>query len=259
MYKKILLFLFLAAVPLAAVCQTDAGAVVENNAAEEDDTPEDEKIKDALTAYLDIEHAFNNHPWTVECKLQFSEEIRSAAADITQTKEEIEQLKETIARLGEEANNIRPFYRPLYTPEGVYPRPPEDPSARELEDFISDLNFSGAVQLKDSPVNSGAKLDEILEKIDAAAREITEKEVLLAHSRAVNVDEFKAREQREIEVILEDIYSELKKYCLKRNVKAVVNKKEILFGQRPVDITQDFTVRLQKTRKNKKRPAEKNK
>ena len=60
-------------------------------------------------------------------------------------------------------------------------------------------------------------------------------------------------EEKEVKAILKDIYTEIKSFAKKRNIGAVVRKDEILYGEKPVNVTKDFVNRLKKSKKYRKK------
>ena len=52
-----------------------------------------------------------------------------------------------------------------------------------------------------------------------------------------------------VKEILKDIYLEIKSFAKKRNIGAVVRKDEVLYGEKPINVTKDFINRLKKAKK----------
>lgn len=210
------------------------------------------KSKEGLIAFLDLEHAFNNHPWTLASKEQFVTEIRSKAEEANRIQGEIRALSAESAQLLKEADNARPFYHTVNTTGENLPLQTE---TTEFNNLISYFVYGGADERDYSPVNSAEILEQIQTRVEENNALIKEKELQIASLRADGATGIRAREDEEVQFILQDIYAELKTYCKKRNIRVVVNKEDILFGDEPVNITLDFTDRLKKDKK--KRPEKK--
>ncbi|WP_428896992.1 hypothetical protein Dip518_000778 [Parelusimicrobium proximum] len=249
--RKFLILCLLLSVPFSLLAQASA-PVKAGDAVETKEKSEDESKKEPVVAYLDIEYVFKNHPWTLHTKQTFKEEIDQRTSEIAQIQDELENVKRELPLLRQRLLELTPFYHTVIFPDEIYllPITVED-NTTELNNLINATIYTGVEELYDSPMDKNLILQEVKDKITFNKNLIKEKEDYINLRRATSVEQIKEKETTEVEEILQDIYSELKLYCLKRNVSAVVNKKEILFGQQPTDITMDFADRLKKTRKNK--------
>ncbi len=244
--------------PLEAAPSAGAASSVDGEPQKPEDDP---KIKNALVTFLDLEYAFKNHPWTVMAKQKFSEDIKNKSMELNNVQGEINRLKTENIEFSKEIENVKPFYVNVYVePETpLLPKQQENVNANEFDNLISFFVFSGAEQRAYSPVDAPEILDEIEKTIRENREKIKEKELYIEKERASSRSNIQTAESADVQEILEDIYATLKIYAQKRNIQAVVNKKDILFGQKPVDITLDFTDRLKKEKKKRPKTKEKDK
>ena len=82
---------------------------------------------------------------------------------------------------------------------------------------------------------------------------IAERGFFIDNYRYTTREEILKLEKKEVNAILQDIYTEIKSFAKKRNIGAVVRKDEILYGDRPVNVTKDFISRLKKAKKYRQR------
>lgn len=214
--------------------------------------------KEFLVGYLDVEYAFKNHPWTAQTKREFKAEIDKRAMDIASAESEVSLLKESNAAFLKELDDMRPFYQTVDIAGGA-PQLPAQGRAGDIEfdNIVAHIIYSGADARAYSPVDSPEILSTIKDTIKENEQIIKDKELFIEQARAAAGSDIKTKEQEEVLFIMEDIYTELKDYARKRNVKIIVSKKEVLYGENPVDITLDFTERLKRDKKSKPKKKEK--
>ena len=208
--------------------------------------------KGPIAAYLDINYVFKNHPWTSATKKELSGQLQEKALEIEHVKEDIQSLQEEAARYQDYMDNLLPFYQ---KPKIEYPDAISQTENMKLyaqtADIINDLTFKSADIRFNSPLDSAALLDKTREELRGVNAKIKEKELYIETQRVETRDNIKQKEDVEVNEILQDIYNELKLYAQKRNIAIIVNKQDILYGQKPVDVTADFVDRLTKTRKSR--------
>ncbi|ACC97641.1 hypothetical protein Emin_0074 [Elusimicrobium minutum Pei191] len=207
-----------------------------------------------VVAYIDMDYVFKNHPWTSLTKTELQNRLKSKALEIDGLKKDIENLKNENIELSEGLDVIRPFYQKRYVSQmsEIKPVGPDWAEQEKIYQIADELAFSGADIRFNSPLDSNKYIEETEAKIEDNTRQIMEKSLKIDIERFETRNKVKQEEQVEVQEILEDIYAELKLFCMKRNVAIVVNKKDILYGQKPVDITTEFAQRIQKTRKDGK-------
>jgi len=244
MRKRVLFLIFLLTAAVAG--GQDSGGVLSATAPP---PPQDK----AIAAYLDINYVFKNHPWTNLTKESLQETLRKTADDIENAKKDIAALNDGTAALETETNNLKPFYEISYSSDGpqLLPQPPGVAFDEEADRFTRSLVFSGADIRFNSPIDASLLAAQNKKKIADNMSAIHDKEVWIEQQKFDTRNQVKQDEAVEVQEILQDIYEELKIYAQKRNIAVIVNKEDILYGQKPVDITQEFTERLRKTKKEK--------
>ena len=88
-----------------------------------------------------------------------------------------------------------------------------------------------------------------MQRIQENQKIIAERSFFIDNYKYQTREEILKLEQEEVKAILQDIYTEIKSFAQKRNIGAVVRKDEILYGQKPVNVTNDFVTRLKKSKK----------
>ncbi|MDR0292362.1 MAG: hypothetical protein LBI01_06375 [Elusimicrobium sp.] len=206
-----------------------------------------------IAAYLDINYCFKNHPWTNLTKEALQETLRKKADEIENAKKDIAAINGETASLEAETDNLKPFYETSYSSDGPQLLPqPQGADYAETADALSRfLVFSGADIRFNSPVDAAALAEQNKKKIADNMTAVREKEIWIEKQKFDTTNQVKKEEAVEVQEIMQDIYEELKLFALKRNIAIIVNKDDILYGQKPVDITQEFTDRLRKTKKEK--------
>ncbi len=215
-------------------------------AEEETDTP-----KKCLTvAFIDIDEAFNAHPRTVAVKEQIRLKILSKEEEVAGAKQLIQVLNEENRRLEGLAAQLKPFYERLSTdPHEMQPRPAENADALALGNMLNRLTFAGTDVFYSTPLNTPAQLEDLKARIISNKQIIEERTFFIDNYRYTTREEILKLEEQEVKEILKDIYLEIKTFAKKRNIGAVVRKDDVLYGEKPVNVTKDFINRLKKAKK----------
>lgn len=216
---------------------------------------EDPKPQKCLTvAFVDIDVAFNEHPRTVAVKEQIRLKIVSKEEEVRGAKQLIEVLAQENARLSAQIRELKPFYeRIVVEPQSLLPKIEESADALLLGNVLNRLTFSGAEILSASPLDTPARLEDLQARIASNKKIIAERSLFIDNYRYTTREEILQLEKQEVNEILKDIYTEIKSFAKKRNIGAVVRKDEILYGEKPVNVTKDFVSRLKKSKKYRKR------
>ena len=205
-------------------------------------------------AYIDIDEAFNEHPRTIAVKEQIRLKILSKEEEVRGAKELIEVLEEENKRLAAQVRERKPFYeRIVVEPQPLLPKIEESADSLLLGNLLNRLTFSGAEILSTSPLNTPAELDDLTARIAANKKIIAERSFFIDNYKYNTREEILKLEKKEVNEILKDIYTEIKSFAKKRNVGAIVRKDELLYGEKPVNVTNDFINRLKKAKKYRKR------
>ncbi len=223
---------------------------------EADEPSEDTTIpKKCLTvAFVDIDEAFNAHPRTVAVKEQIRQKILSKEEEVANAKELIGRLHEENNRLVGLMRQLKPFYeRIVVEPHKMFPRPTENTDELELGNILNRLTFAGTDVFYASPLNTPAQLEDLKARIASNKQTIEEREFFIDNYKAQTREEILKLEEQEVKEILTDIYLEIKSFAKKRNIGAIVRKDEVLYGEKPVNVTKDFINRLKKAKKYRKR------
>lgn len=220
--------------------------------------PEEEDAstpKKCLTvAFVDIDEAFNAHPRTVAVKEQIRQKILSKEEEVANAKDLIVRLHEENRRLTGLMRQLKPFYeRIVVEPHKMFPRPAENADELELGNVLNRLTFAGTDVFYASPLNTPAQLEDLKARIASNKQTIEEREFFIDNYKAQTREEILKLEEQEVKEILKDIYLEIKSFAKKRNIGAVVRKDEVLYGEKPVNVTKDFINRLKKAKKYRKR------
>ena len=232
---------------------------VETAVKEELDTPltdlDPQATQKCLTvAFIDIDEAFNAHPRTVAVKEQIRLKILSKEDEVTAAKLLISDLETENQHLMGLIRQLKPFYeRIVIEPHELAPLPAENASELELENLLNRLTFAGTDVFYATPLDTPAQLEDLKSRIAANKRRIEERSFFIDNYKAQTREEILKLEEQEVKEILKDIYLEIKSFAQKRNIGAVVRKDEVLYGQKPVNVTNDFINRLKKAKKYRKR------
>ncbi len=220
---------------------------------EETDTQDSAPKKCLTVAFVDIDEAFNAHPRTVAVKEQIRLKILSKEEEVAGAKALIAQLHDENGRLAGLMRQLKPFYeRIVVEPHKMSPRPAENADELELGNVLNRLTFAGTDVFYASPLNTPAQLEELKARIASNKQIIEEREFFIDNYKAQTREEILKLEEKEVKEILKDIYTEIKSFAHKRNIGAVVRKDEVLYGQKPVNVTKDFINRLKKAKKYRK-------
>ncbi len=240
-----------------AKAQVEAKQAVDETAPEsETDEVEDTATpKKCLTvAFVDIDEAFNAHPRTIAVKEQIRQKILSKEEEVANAKALITRLHEENERLIGLIRQLKPFYeRIVVEPHKMLPRPIENADELELGNLLNRLTFAGTDVFYSSPLNIPAQLEDLKARIASNKQVIEEREFFVDNYKAQTREEILQLEEQEVKEILKDIYLEIKSFAKKRNIGAVVRKDEVLYGEKPVNVTKDFINRLKKAKKYRKR------
>ncbi len=221
---------------------------------EEPETDAQEPAKCLTVAFVDIDAAFNEHPRTVAVKEQIRLKIVSKEDEVRGAKQLIEVLAQENALLSGQIRDLKPFYqRIVVEPNPLLPKVEESADTLQLTNVLNRLTFSGAEILSMSPLNTPARLEELQARIASNKKIIAERSLFIDNYRYATREEILQLEKKEVNAILQDIYTEIKSFAKKRNIGAIVRKDDILYGERPVNVTKDFINRLKKSKKYRKR------
>ncbi len=227
----------------------------ELDARDPDPQPDEKTPQKCMTvAFIDIDEAFNAHPRTVAVKEQIRLKILSKEDEVDSAKRLIATLNEENSRLMGLLRQLKPFYeRIVVEPHELAPRPPENADELELGNVLNRLTFAGTDVFYATPLNTPAQLEDLKARIGSNKRMIEERSFFIDNYKAQTREEILKLEEQEVKEILKDIYLEIKSFAQKRNIGAVVRKDEVLYGQKPVNVTKDFINRLKKAKKYRKR------
>lgn len=222
---------------------------------EEEAEPAGREPQKCLTvAFVDIDEAFNEHPRTVAVKEQIRLKIVSKEDEVRGAKQLIEVLAQENALLSAQMRELKPFYeRIVVEPNPLLPKIEESADTLLLTNVLNRLTFSGAEVLSTSPLNTPARLEDLQARIASNKKIIAERGLFIDNYRYATREEILQLEKKEVNEILKDIYTEIKSFAKKRNIGAVVRKDDILYGEKPVNVTKDFINRLKKSKKYRKR------
>lgn len=224
---------------------------------EEPAPTQEEKSKNATclpVAFVDIDQAFNEHPRTIAVKAQIREKILAKEREVATAKEDIEQRTQENIRLTALGRELKPFYeRIVVEPHPLLPKIEEPADTLALGNLLNRLTFAQTAVLTASPLNTPAQLEDITARIAENKQVIEKQSFFIDNYKYTTREEILKLEQQEVQEILQDIYREIKSFAQKRNIGAIVRKDELLYGEKPVNVTQDFINRLKKSRKYRKR------
>lgn len=221
----------------------------------EETEPEETVTRQCLTvAFVDIDEAFNAHPRTVAVKEQIRQKILAKEKEVQSARQLIQVLQMENRNLAAQLNEIKPFYEQVVVEtKALLPRPPEKQDTLLFDNLINRLTFAGTEPVTTSPLNTPERADDLTSRIAANKKIIQEREFFIDNYRYQTREEILQLEKKEVNEILQDIYSEIKTFAKKRNIGAIVRKDEVLYGEKPVNVTKDFINRLQKSKKYRKR------
>jgi len=219
---------------------------------EEEETTTPQKC--LTVAFIDIDEAFNAHPRTIAVKEQIRLKILAKEEEVQGAKQLIGILHRENGLLTAQLREIKPFYeRVVVEPHELLPRPKENADALSFGNLLNRLTFAGTEMVTTSPLNTPARADDLTARIAANKKIIEEREFFIDNYKYTTREEILKLETKEVNEILKDIYTEIKSFAKKRNIGAVVRKDEVLYGEKPVNVTKDFINRLKKSKKYRKR------
>ncbi len=223
--------------------------------AEKDGADQPKEVLKCLTvAYIDIDEAFNEHPRTIAVKEQIRLKILSKEEEVNGAKQLISVLEAENKRLAVQVRELKPYYeRIVVEPQALKPQIQESADSLLLGNVLNRLTFSGAEILSTSPLNTPAELEDLTARIASNKKIIAERSLFIDNYKYTTREEILKLEKKEVNEILKDIYTEIKSFAKKRNIGAIVRKDEILYGEKPVNVTKDFISRLKKAKKYRKR------
>lgn len=234
-----------------------AQAQVKEALDQEDPEPEEaaENAPKCLTvAFVDIDEVFNAHPRTVAVKEQIRLKILSKEDEVDSAKALIATLQQENQRLAAHIRQLKPFYERIVVETHPFlPRPFSTADELELGNMLNRLTFAGTDVFYATPLNTPAQLEELKARIASNKQIIEERSFFIDNYKARTREEILQLEEKEVKEILKDIYQEIKTFAKKRNIGAVVRKDEVLYGEKPVNVTKDFITRLKKSKKYRKR------
>ena len=231
----------------------------ENEPDNEEETDEPEAATSAggkclTVAFVDIDEAFNEHPRTIAVKSQIHLKIQAKETEVQNAKELIAVLEKENELLAAQLRELKPFYtRIVVEPQPLLPKQEEPADTLALINLLNRLTFAGAEILSTSPLNTPARLEDLKARIAANKKVIAERELFMDNYRYTTREEILNLEKKEVNEILQDIYTQIKSFAKKRNIGAIVRKDELLYGQAPVNVTKDFINQLKKSKKYRKR------
>ena len=239
---------------LPAPAQAQAQAKEELDEQEPEVLDEETARKCLTVAFIDIDEAFNAHPRTVAVKEQIRLKILSKEDEVAEAKVKIAALQAENQQLMGLVRQLKPFYeRIVVEAHELAPLPPDDADELELGNLLNRLTFAGSDVFYATPLNTPAQLEDLTTRIASNKRMIEERSFFIDNYKAQTREEILQLEEQEVKEILKDIYMEIKSFAQKRNIGAVVRKDEVLYGQKPVNVTKDFVSRLKKAKKYRKR------
>lgn len=239
----------LAGQPAPAAVQADASG----DAPEEEPEPTSKEVQKCLTvAFIDIDEAFNQHPRTVAVKEQIHLKIVSKEQEVEAAKQIIDALNAENAVLSRQLQELKPFYRRIVVQPEMAPKIDEPADSLLLGNVLNQLCFSRCEILSTTPLNTPEQVDDIAARIATNKKIIAERSFFIDNYKYTTREEILKLEEKEVKAILKDIYTEIKSFAKKRNIGAVVRKDEILYGEKPVNVTKDFINRLKKSKKYRK-------
>ena len=221
---------------------------------EEEENAPVEKLKCLTVAYVDIDEAFNQHPRTVAVKEQIRLKILAKEEEVEGARQLITLLTQENELLSAQLRELKPYYeRIVVEPVRLQPQIKENADSLLMGNLLNRLTFAGSEPLSTSPLNTPAQREDLTARIAANKKVIAERSLFIDNYKYNTREEILTLEKKEVDAILKDIYTELKSFAQKRNIGALVRKDEVLYGEKPVNVTKDFISRLKKSKKYRKR------
>ena len=220
------------------------------------ETPTDQAAapKTCLTvAFIDIDAAFNQHPRTQAVKKQIDTKIKSKQQEVQNARDVIAALQAENKILLRQLAEMKPFYERISTDQPYLPHVPETADTLTLTNMLNRLTFSRCEVLSTTPLNTPTRLYHVAQRIAQNKKIIAERSFFIDNYKYQTREEILKLEQEEVKEILQDIYKQIKSFAEKRNIGAIVRKDEVLYGQKPVNVTNDFIHQLKKYKKYRKK------
>jgi len=237
-----------------AETQTPGTELSAEEESEETEEASSAPVQCLTVAFIDMDEAFNAHPRTIAAKEQIHRKILAKEEEVDGARQLIDTLSNENVQLAAQLRTLKPFYqRIVVEPQPLLPKIEENADSLEIANLLNRLTFAEAEIIAASPLNTPAQLEEITARISANKKIIAEREFFIDNYKYTTREEILKLEQQEVAEILQDIYKEIKSFAKKRNIGAVVRKDEVLYGQKPVNVTKDFINRLKKSKKYRKR------
>jgi Skp family chaperone for outer membrane proteins len=173
--------------------------------------------------YVDIERVFNSLPET-------KEDRESLNLEIINNQDRLKEKEKLVAELGKDLKLLKEQLK-LLTPEEVSDKgendesklTPEDKSVKELEERSRE-DLKKAIAKKEQELkNRKAEMEQFRSRIEQTLLE---------------------KEDQKIEVIMGRIYRALRELANEERVSVVIDKKNILYGQKVVDLTDKLLRKL---------------
>lgn len=241
---------------------------------------EENRAETGTIGYIDLERVFQDHPETLKAKETFRKELERKEGYINGRKEEIFALRAELEKLRKELESLRSMAGceimpgvPLSSgtapvpPQAYCPEPPPPPYPFEmLETAVSTEPIQGPVPFTDKtaqrrmePVIAAGysgqdalmralapqtPVAEMETNINERMQELKEKETTLTQYKKTAEQELLKMEGSRTRFILGNIYIILQELADAEGLSVVVDRKNILFGQRAVDLTDKLLERL---------------
>ena len=254
MKKIMMLALFITAAPLSAI-----------------EIPLAEFGKTTSVAYLDIHRVFEAYPETEKARIALNQLIAQKKDDITAKKEEIAALKTQIEFLKKQMNAVVPSTAPKTGPAQAPAAPvtPDVKSSTGGPEPLTHLTLPETSPLKflfTPPEGSTATAEdagrvkfstfsksapEILPGIPSPGPSLSEKEIELLKKQS-DLEIFIGTAQQEVQqmeegktmTVMARIYKALEDISNKEGYAVIVDKENILYGDKTIDITENVIYRL---------------
>lgn len=222
---------------------------------------EENRGESGSVGYVDIEKVFKEYPETKRAKDAFKAELERKEKTLLDRKKAIFALRGDISRMKLE----REFSLRLSSGLAASKLPPAPPPAPAAEATVSSPAAAADAFMPDiAPdqqpviVSSASVSDETVvfstdtmspvvsldDKIARAQNRLVAMEADFQKFQAATEKEMGAFENRKTEIILGKIYYALRELSVEQSISVVVDKKNILYGQKAVDLTDKLLFKL---------------
>ncbi len=241
---------------------------------------EENRAETGTIGYVDLERVFVEHPETLKAKENFQKDLSLKEKYINGRKEEIFALRAELEKLRRELETLRSLSGCEVLPSTAAatgqtppppltfcPEPPPPPYPFEMvEEAVSTATAAGPVPYADlsvprrtepvlSPGYTGQEalmralapqtpVAEMETNIAERMQELKDKEAALTRYKKSAEQDLLKLENSRTRFILGNIYIIMKDLADEEGLSVVVDKKNILFGQRAVDLTDKLLERL---------------